>query len=89
MVIDEAAAYLRRQTGQVETIYYAYVLDEDQRLQGFVSIRDLLSGRRDQPVRNLMRTRFQSVQEQDTGARWRLRKAPTRSKWPQERACKQ
>jgi magnesium transporter len=65
MVIDEAIAYLRRQAGQVETIYYAYVLDEDQRLLGIVSLRDLLSARRDQRVRNVMRSRFQSVLEQD------------------------
>jgi magnesium transporter len=65
MPIDEAIAYLRRQAGQVETIYYAYVLDEDRRLLGIVSLRDLLSARRDQPVRNVMRTRFQSVLDQD------------------------
>ena len=47
MDIDEAIAYLRRQAGQVETIYYAYVLDTDQRLLGIVSLRDLLSARRD------------------------------------------
>jgi magnesium transporter len=34
MAIDEAIAYLRRQAGQVETIYYAYVLDEEQRPAG-------------------------------------------------------
>jgi magnesium transporter len=65
MAIDEAIAYLRRQAGQVETIYYAYVLDEEQRLLGIVSLRDLLSARREQSVRNVMRSRFQSVLEQD------------------------
>jgi magnesium transporter len=65
MAIDEAIAYLRRQAGQVETIYYAYVLDEEQRLLGIVSLRDLLSARRQQSVRNVMRSRFQSVLEQD------------------------
>jgi magnesium transporter len=65
MTIDEAVAYLRRQAGQVETIYDAYVLNEDQRLLGVVSLRDLLSAPRDQVVRHLMRTSFQSVAEQD------------------------
>lgn len=65
MTIDEAIAYLRRQAGQVETIYYAYVLDEGQRLLGIASLRDLFSARRDQRVRNVMRTRFQTVSEQD------------------------
>lgn len=61
MEMDEALSYLRRQAGQVETIYDAYVLDFDQRLLGVVSLRDLLSAARNQPVRNVMRTRFQAV----------------------------
>lgn len=61
MEIDEAISYLRRQAGQVETIYDAYVLDSEQRLLGVVSLRDLLSAPRSQRVRNLMRTRFQAV----------------------------
>jgi magnesium transporter len=67
MGIDEAIAYLRRQAGQVETIYYAYVLSEEQRLLGVVSLRDLLSAPRNQLVRKVMRTRFQTVNEQDRG----------------------
>src|SRR4029077_1423158 len=38
---DEAIGYLRRQAGQLETIYYAYALDSEQRLLGVVSFRDL------------------------------------------------
>ena len=67
MGIDEAIAYLRRQAGQVETIYYAYVLSEEQRLLGVVSLRDLLSAPRDRLVRHVMRTRYQSASEQDRG----------------------
>lgn len=65
MPIDEAVAYLRRQAGQVETIYYAYVLDEQQKLLGIVSLRDLLSAPKTQQVRTIMRTRFQSVTDQE------------------------
>ena len=65
MQIDQAIAYLRRQAGQVETIYYAYVLDTDQRLLGTVSLRDLLSARRDQNVSQVMRRHFQSVLENE------------------------
>jgi magnesium transporter len=61
MEMDEALAYLRRQAGQVETIYDAYVLGSDQRLLGVVSLRDLLSAPRNQRVRNVMRSRFQTV----------------------------
>jgi Mg/Co/Ni transporter MgtE len=56
MSIDEAIAYLRRQVGQVETIYYAYVLDAEQRLVGTVSFRELLLAGHDQSVRTIMRT---------------------------------
>jgi magnesium transporter len=63
MDIDEAIAYLRRQAGQVETIYYAYVLDLNQRLLGIVSLRDLLSARRDRHVDQVMHRQFQSVRE--------------------------
>jgi magnesium transporter len=61
MEMDEAISYLRRQAGQVETIYEAYVLDAEQRLLGVVSLHDLLSAARTQRVRNVMRTRFKSV----------------------------
>jgi magnesium transporter len=61
MEMDEALSYLRRQAGQVETIYDAYVLDSEQRLLGVVSLRDLLSAPRSQRVQNLMRSRFQAV----------------------------
>ena len=44
MTADEAISYLRRQARtQVETIYYAFVLDGEQRLLGVVSFRDLFA----------------------------------------------
>jgi magnesium transporter len=44
MTVDEALSYLRRQARtQTETIYYAYVLDPEQRLLGVVSFRDLFA----------------------------------------------
>src|SRR5665647_2051263 len=56
MGMDEAIAYLRRQAGQVETIYDAYVLDSDQRLLGVVSLRDILSAGRNNQVRGVHHT---------------------------------
>jgi len=61
--IDEAISYLRRQAGQVETIYYAYVLDDTQRLLGVVSFRDLFSADPSKLVREVMRTKFVSATE--------------------------
>jgi len=44
MTADEAISYLRRQAkSALETIYYAYVLDAEQKLVGVVSFRDLLT----------------------------------------------
>jgi magnesium transporter len=57
MTVDEALGYLRRQSREhVETIYYAYVLDSAQHLQGVVSFRELFSAPGDAIVRDLMHT---------------------------------
>jgi magnesium transporter len=63
MSVDEAITYLRRQAAHVETIYYAYVLDEEQHLLGVVSFRDLFSADREKTVREIMRTRFVTATE--------------------------
>jgi magnesium transporter len=55
MSVDEAISYLRRQTRErVESIYYAYVLDEQQKLVGVVSFRQLMMARGDAKVRDVM-----------------------------------
>ncbi|MGH9559455.1 MAG: magnesium transporter [Bryobacteraceae bacterium] len=64
MVVDEAISYLRRQAGHVETIYYAYALDESQHLLGVVSFRDLFSADPSKTVRDIMRTNFVSASDQ-------------------------
>jgi magnesium transporter len=58
MTVDEAVAYLRRQADSVETIYYAYALDSEQRLLGLVSLRDLFVSDRTRLVRDIMRMDF-------------------------------
>ena len=64
--IDEAITYLRQELSHVETIYYAYVLDEQQRLQGVVSLKDLVLADRKKTVRDVMTTKLFKVSE-DTG----------------------
>jgi magnesium transporter len=55
MTVDEATRYLRRQAReQTETIYYAYVLDPEQRLVGVVSFRDILTAAPDRPIADIM-----------------------------------
>ena len=65
MLVDEAISYLRRQAReQLETIYYAYVLDAQQRLLGVVSFRELFGAAGGKPVREVMRTDVVTVSEQ-------------------------
>jgi magnesium transporter len=57
MRIDEAIAYLRRQAlARVGTLYYAYVLDAEDRLAGVISVRELLAAAPDRSVADVMRT---------------------------------
>jgi magnesium transporter len=64
--VDEAISYLRRQARErnAEAIYYAYVLDEEQRLLGVASFRDLFAAPPDRRVREVMRTDVVSVGEE-------------------------
>jgi magnesium transporter len=54
MTVEEAIRYLRRQAEHLETIYYAYVLDQSQRLVGVVSFRELLALAGDRPLIEVM-----------------------------------
>lgn len=64
MTVDEAIAYLRRQARRrLETIYYVYVLDAEQRLQGVVSFRQLFASPGDRPVHEVMETELVTVPE--------------------------
>lgn len=55
MTVDEAISYLRRQARNgLETLYYAYVLDREQRLLGVVSFRELFTAHSDRPIKEVM-----------------------------------
>jgi len=72
MRVDEAISYLRKQAGQVETIYYAYVLDEAQRLRGVISFRELFQAPAERLVNDIMHTELVTVaehQDQESVAR--------------------
>jgi magnesium transporter len=62
MRVDEAISYLRRQARErLETIYYIYVLDAAQRLEGVVSFRELFAASSEKTVRDVMRTHVVTV----------------------------
>jgi magnesium transporter len=64
MTVDEAISYLRRQARErLETIYYVYVLDEQQHLLGVVSFRELFAAQPTARVRDVMRREVLTVRE--------------------------
>ena len=66
MTVDEAIGYLRKQAVgviELETIYYIYALEHDQRLVGIASFRELFAAPGDKRVRDVMRTDFVTVRE--------------------------
>lgn len=63
MTVEEAISYLRRQSRHLETIYYVYVLDSQQRLLGVVSFRELLSAPAGRPVSSIMQEDVIAVPE--------------------------
>lgn len=63
MTVDEALSYLRLQARQMETVYYAYVLDPSQRLVGVLSFRDLFMADATRRVEDVMRRDLISVTE--------------------------
>jgi magnesium transporter len=57
MSVDEAISYLRIQAKtQVETIYYAYVIDMEQTLVGVISFREMFSAAPHKKIREVMKT---------------------------------
>lgn len=63
MSVDEAIGYLRKQAAHVETIYYLYVLDPEQRLLGVLSVRELFQAPGERRISELMRTDLVTVPE--------------------------
>jgi magnesium transporter len=61
--IEQAIIYLRRQLSDVQMIYYAYVLSEDQRLLGVVSLKDLVRAERSRTVAEVMTAKILKVSE--------------------------
>ncbi len=54
--VQEAIESLRRIAQEMETVYYAYVVDGEGKLLGVLSLRDLVFARPETPIREIMRT---------------------------------
>ena len=64
--VDEAIQAIRQQSSELETIYYIYVIDEEEKLVGVVSMRDLLLATPETPVASLMKTKILGSLAPDT-----------------------
>lgn len=65
MSVEEAIRYMRAQARtSIEVIYYAYVLDYDQKLLGVVSFRQILLSPTDKRIREIMATELVTVPEE-------------------------
>ena len=65
MNASQALERLRQIAPNRETIYYAYVLDDDRKLLGFVSLKDLIVASRKDRVRDIMHHEIISVKVED------------------------
>ena len=62
----EALQVVRSRAGEVDDVYYLYVLDGRQQLQGVVSLKNLLVNEEKAKVSELMTTGIKSVQVDST-----------------------
>ena len=65
ITVREALDRLRSQAPDRETIYYVYILDEDRRLHGFTSLRDLILAKPDAILADVMQRGVISVRVDD------------------------
>ncbi len=65
LTINEAIEKLRKEAPDKETIYYAYVVDDNRKLIGFVSLKDLIISPSDFKVSDVMEDDVVSVNVND------------------------
>lgn len=72
MTVGEALKHIRSVAREKESIYACYVLDDNARLLGSVSLRDLVMGEIDQPVTAIMRRKpvtVEALEDQESVAK--------------------
>ncbi len=61
--VEEAIDFIRRHAGEYETIYYLYVVDEEGRLKGVLSLRDLVLAPAHRRLEEVMNPRVVKVHQ--------------------------
>ncbi len=67
LTVHEALEEIARQSQDLETVYYNYIVDDENRLQGLISARQLVThfGKSDTPIADLMQRDVVSVKATD------------------------
>ena len=63
ITVGQTLAFIRKTGGDVETVYYVYVVDQLKRLSGVVSLRELLFTDDHRPVSEIMARDVVSVRD--------------------------
>ncbi len=61
MTVEQAFERIRRTGVEKETVYTCYVTDSRRKLEGIVTVKDLLLARKDEVIRNIMETNIKFV----------------------------
>ncbi len=65
LTADQAINELRRLAPEAETIYYLYVVDEQETLEGVLSLRELIIASPDTPLKEIMHSKIVKVTPYD------------------------
>lgn len=61
LLVKDAIENFRKDAEEVETVYYLYVIDADEKIRGVISLRDLLLARPDVRLSDIMKTKLKIV----------------------------
>lgn len=59
--VKKAIDNFKKDAEEVETVYYIYIIDDDEKLCGVVSLRDLLLAKLDEKLSEIMETKLKTV----------------------------
>lgn len=61
LTVEDALKEVRLIAPDIETAYYAYILDEDEKLRGVVTLKELLTNHPGTPIPDIMTTNLKTV----------------------------
>ncbi|GFO56432.1 membrane protein [Geomonas sp. Red276] len=65
LTVEEALAEVKIQAAEVDSVYYAYVLDPDERLLGVISLKELILSEGYVPIEDIMTVNMKTVDIDD------------------------